>query len=146
MYMVPFYIRFPQLALRETRTATLRGHPELPDGEYGFVELFCDDPKCDCQRAIISVMNPASKGPMATISYGWKSDRFYREWSNVDDDEMSGLYLDPLNPQSRYAQGLLKLFEQMLEDRTYAERIQRHYKMFKADLKKPRGGKHLRKK
>lgn len=50
MSMTAFFTQFPDLAVKETRVATLTGQPGLPDGEYGFLELYCDDPACDCWR------------------------------------------------------------------------------------------------
>lgn len=47
---------------RETRTATLRGHEGLPDDTYAFAEAFCDDPGCDCRRALIHVFRRSDRG------------------------------------------------------------------------------------
>src|ERR1039458_3144226 len=53
MPMTPFMERFPEVGARETRSATVTQRQDLPDGEYGFLELYCDEPGCDCRRATI---------------------------------------------------------------------------------------------
>lgn len=44
MPMRPFIDLFPELGARETRSVTIFGHETLPDGPYGFFELYCDEP------------------------------------------------------------------------------------------------------
>jgi len=56
MGMVPFYTRFRELAFQEMRNATIQGWEDLPDGEYGFLELYCNDDQCDCRRVLIQVI------------------------------------------------------------------------------------------
>jgi hypothetical protein len=137
--MVPFYTRSRDLAFSEMRSATVRGMPDLPDGQYGFLELYCDDPECDCRRVIIDVVTPTA-GPKiwATINYGWESLAFYARWTR--DLELArgccGATLDMLNPQTEYSEALLRLFKQILQDKAYVERLKRHYQLFKADLPK----------
>lgn len=55
----PFYERFKEIAMRETRSITIRNSPDLPDDEYGFLELYCNDENCDCQR-VFSMWFPAN--------------------------------------------------------------------------------------
>src|SRR6266581_1506064 len=85
MPMIPFIERFPDLGGRETRSVTATQRPDLPDGEYGFVELYCDEPGCDCRRVTIDVLRPETGWSKiwATISYGWESLDFYRTWGGV---------------------------------------------------------------
>ena len=82
MPMIPFAERFPELGARETRSVTAIHRPDLPDGEYGFLELYCDEPGCDCRRVMIDVLPPETGWSKiwATISYGWESLDFYRKW------------------------------------------------------------------
>jgi len=48
--MMPFHELFPEIGLSETRSArVLQNDKKLPADSYGFVELFCVDPKCDCR-------------------------------------------------------------------------------------------------
>jgi len=115
--------------------------PGLPDGEYGFLELYCDDPACDCRRAVIQVIAPTSGANVwATINYGWESLEFYEKWVGHKETarDACGATLDPINLQSEYAGALLRLFTQILQDQAYVERLKRHYLLFKADVQKTR--------
>ena len=134
MPMVPFIERFPELGTRETRTVTIPPGHELPSGEYGFMELYCDEPGCDCRRVTIKVLRPDTGWgkAWATISYGWERQDFYRRWSGASDPaEMQGPTLDELNPQTEYSSALLDAFRLNLESPDYVERLKRHYRMFR---------------
>lgn len=140
MAMVPFISRYRALGVRETRSVTLWGGFELPDGEYGFIELYCDEIDCDCQRVLINVVTPTTGDKVwATINYGWEDVGYYEQW--MHDEELAqastGIALDPLNPQTRYSPALLELFRLLISDPAYVERLRRHYAMFKASLGKP---------
>jgi hypothetical protein len=140
MPMTLFMERFPELGARETRSATVTQRPDLPDGEYGFLESYCDEPGCDCRRVIIIVLRPETGRSKiwATIGYGWESADFYRKWSLAGSDpiEMKGPGLDPLNAQTEYSPALLDLFRFLLESTEYVERIKRHYRMFRDSVEK----------
>jgi hypothetical protein len=139
MAMVPFYTRFRDLAFKEMRSATIRGMPGLPDGDYGFLELYCDEPSCDCRRVLVDVVTPTSGSKIwATINYGWECLEFYEKWMHNKETarESYGATLDPLNSQSEYSYALLRIFNNLLQDKAYAERLKRHYQLFKADLQK----------
>src|ERR1035438_8132750 len=41
MPMTPFMERFPEVGARETRSVTVINRQDLPDGEYGFLEVYC---------------------------------------------------------------------------------------------------------
>ena len=45
MPMIPFVEKFPEVGARETRFVTVTNREELPDGEYGFFELYCNEPR-----------------------------------------------------------------------------------------------------
>jgi hypothetical protein len=138
--MSAFGLRFPDVGARENRVATsLRPQGGLPAGSYGFLELYCDDPACDCRRVLLQVR--AEDQPdtvLATINYGWENVAFYTRWLHGDRKgarEIMQASLDPLNPQSRFAPSLLRLFRTVvLGDKAYIQRIQRHYAMFKQHL------------
>jgi len=129
-----FAERFPEVGYAETRTARVTGRRDLSDGNYGFIEMFCTDPACDCRRAIIQVIEEKAPGDVvATINYGWETPEFYRSWlgGETDDMELAGASLELLGKQGRHAVALLRLFERLLKDRSYADRIRKHYEMFK---------------
>ena len=137
MELVPFYRRFPDLAAQETRSIFIVKSGDLPPGQYGFLELFCDDPQCDCRRVVISVISPQmGTAPLATINYGWERVEFYARWLGTWKDAAAckGPSLDPLNPQTAYAEALLALFASALKDEQYRERLERHYALFKSTL------------
>lgn len=138
MPMIPFMQRFPELGARETRSVTATHRQDLPDGEYGFLELYCDEPGCDCRRVTISVLRPETGWSQiwATISYGWESLDFYRKWGgdHSHPNEMKGPGLDPLNAQTKYSSALLNLFRFLIQSSDYVERLQRHYQMFRKSV------------
>lgn len=139
--MTPFYTRFAELAARETRSILVPdfGGP-LPAGEYGFVELFCEDPTCDCRRVLLQVTSAQQPHMvLATINYGWETAEFYTHWMHGDaqaEREIIEASLDPLNTQSQYAEYLLDVFRDIVKtDPGYVARLSRHYDLFKSTQK-----------
>jgi hypothetical protein len=112
------------LAERETRTITIfEPHDDLPPDTYALIESYCPDPTCDCRRVMLNILSKESPRVeyLASISYGF--DR---------DEEMAGPFLDTLNPQSKYAESLLKLVSDwVLSDPQYLRRLERHYRLVK---------------
>lgn len=141
MGMLAFAAKFGELAFKETRSVTVPAGNPMPAGEYGFLEYYCTDENCDCRRLIIRVFDQHSGDKVwATISYGWENAAFYRKWSPGTDnaEEWSRPTLDPINPQSKYAEYFLALFGQMIQDQAYVNRLKRHYKMFR-NFRRPPG-------
>jgi hypothetical protein len=137
MSMAPFHHYFRDRAFKEMRTVTVHDLPGLPNGEYGFIELYCADTNCDCRRVLINVVSPTQPGKiLATINYGWESVAFYTKWLRNEDDAAAcrGASLDPFNPQTIYAPLLLRLFETVLQDAAYVQRLRTHYALFKRAL------------
>jgi hypothetical protein len=135
---VPFHDYFPALAEQETRSITIaNGNPwSLPPDDYGFMELFCDEPGCDCRRVFLLVLSRQGSKPMAVIAYGWEKLRFYKHWlRHLGPERAKGLKGPVLNegsPQSKLAPSLLQLTEDvLLRDRDYLERLKRHYRMMR---------------
>jgi hypothetical protein len=128
MYLTPFATIFREQGGKETRVLTTRGYPGLPDDEYALVEAYCLDPTCDCRRVMLNVAGRhQSSRFLAAISYGF--DR---------DSETAGPYLDPLNPQSQYADILFPLVTQILADPAYVARLESHYRQIKRAAGNPR--------
>jgi hypothetical protein len=145
--MSAFWERFPDLAAQETRVISLP-YPQggLPAGSFGFLELYCDDPGCDCRRVLLQVRSEDEpEKVLATINYGWESESFYTKWLHGDRRgarEIMEASLDPLNVQSRFAPSFLRLFQSVvLQDKTYVQRLKRHYTMFKQQESPPGGSK-----
>ena len=150
MPMTLFMEKFPEVGPRETRSVRLTHDPDLPDGEYGFFEFYCDEPGCDCRRVTVQVLRPETGWSKiwATISYGWESLEFYRQWGGHHSDpvEMKGPYLDTLNPQSEYSPALLNLFRVVLQSPDYVERLKRHYQMFREAVESGQGRRESKRK
>ena len=72
MAFVAFQELFPQIASRETRIITVLPGAKLgvPDGEYEFHEMFCDEPDCDCRRVFFTVLCSTQVGAQAVIAWG----------------------------------------------------------------------------
>jgi len=142
----PLYSRLPELAEAETRSVQIlpQANISLPPADYAFVEMFCNEPKCDCRRVFFTVFSSETKQPEAIIAYGWETASFYRKWlkypSTKDDiAELIGPVLNMGSPQGRHADAILKLFtELLLHDADYIERIKRHYRSFRATVDKPK--------
>ncbi len=135
--MVPLVHRLPEIAKRETRFAILRGYDPLPDGDYAFMESYCDDPDCDCRRVLITVFcEQLHPNPVATLNYGWESPSYYADWGSDSEfsAKMAGVIVEPFGKQSVHSRALATLFEEILEDPAYKDRLRRHYAQFKATL------------
>lgn len=133
---------FPAIAEKETRIITLLSNNKygLPADSYLFVELFCNDPKCDCRRAMFQVFSLSNNESLATICWGWESASFYVKWLGLNDKEMikelKGPALNTGSYQSAKATILLKLFsELLLPDAAFTMRVKEHYSTFKRKSK-----------
>jgi len=136
MHLIPFYVVEPELAFQEMRVLhVLAATDELPKGNYGLLEYYCPDPDCDCRRVMLNVVEERQPGSfLASISYGFDAD-----------DELSGPFLDYLNPQSPYAEALLYDVERfVLGDPDYVARLERHYHMVKRAASDPRHPAHAK--
>lgn len=136
-----FHSRFPEIAERETRTVTLLDHSDfnLPPAHYSFLEMFCDEPGCDCRRVFFSVVSSLQQDIKAVIVWGWEEREFYVKWMGDNDpnviDGLKGPELNLASPQSNLAPALLHLFrEVLLQDISYVERVKRHYAMFRKKI------------
>ncbi|MCI5122935.1 MAG: hypothetical protein D3925_00275 [Candidatus Electrothrix sp. AR5] len=147
-----FHSRLPKVAERETRSVTLFDHSEfnLPPADYAFLEMFCDEPDCDCRRVFFSVISSRDEEIKAVIAWGWEDQVFYTTWLRDSDPnvikELMGPALNSASPQSDLAPALLKVFQEvLLPDTAYVERVKRHYAMFRATVDKKRKKKVRRK-
>ena len=128
MYLTPFVSIFREQGLKETRVITIRHYPGLPDDDYALIEAYCTDPECDCRRVMLNVVSQRLPGTqLASISFGF--DRH---------DEMAGPFLDPLNPRSHFADALLALVADILNDPAYVARLESHYHQFKRAITDPK--------
>ena len=138
MPYIPFNEYFPSLGEQETRAITLlddRFAP-IPAGEYGLIEMFCDEADCDCRRVMFSVASSLEQRIVAVVAYGWESRAFYAQWFGRKNDEvideMQGPVLNKASLQASYAPAFLNLIRELLsKDKTYVERIKQHYNLFR---------------
>ena len=137
MDFIPFYSRYKELAIKETRiittTTTQFG---LPPGEYGLIENYCTDKTCDCRKVMINVIEVKSPQQfLATIGFGWESAEFYTRWIGGDEklgNIMAGAYLEPGGIQTKYAPLLFDMVTSAAFTDEYVERLKRHYALFKS--------------
>jgi hypothetical protein len=138
MYLEPFVRHFKEIGEAETRTIHILDDNAqgIPKGEYALAESYCTDRKCDCRRVMLNVIS-RNEGHVASISFGFDPD-----------GPMPGPFLDPINPQSAYAEEFLQLVKDLvLSDADYVARLKRHYKMLKDKLAHPQSaGKWWKKK
>jgi hypothetical protein len=137
MGMMLFAALFRDLALRETRSLRLYqpieldGRIVLPADEYGFLELYCTERGCDCQRVVINVHARDANARVATINHAFDppgAGKVIKEQT----------FLDPLNKQSPWARALLELFvNKVLADPNYCQRLRNHYRLFKSVVEDP---------
>ncbi len=136
MPYVMFHEYFREIAKRETRSFTVFNNIELPAGDYGLLEMYCNEPGCDCRRVFFSVISSVTKQVEAVIAFGWESSKFYAEWLGNGDaqiiNELKGPILNLGSPQSKIAPAILSMVKNIvLQDEAYIKRLQIHYKMFK---------------
>jgi len=136
-----FHDLFPAVAERETRTLTIlpRANAGLPAGDYGFLEMFCDEPGCDCRRVFFSVLSSVRQRVEAVVAWGWETTDFYAAWMKDDDPEvvasLKGPVLNLGSPATALAPALLELTRTvLLQDVHYVERIKRHYQTFRQQI------------
>lgn len=138
MPFVPFAQFDSDLAVRETRSVTLfEPDDDLPAGEYGMIEMYCDEPGCDCRRVLFMVITPGCRKPLAYVNYGWESLEFYAKWTSFGGRKLAkqlrGPNLNLGSPQSEFAPAILSLVEEvLLQDPAYIERLKRHYALVRA--------------
>ena len=145
MPFVLFHDHFPEIAERETRTITVPGKSALglPAGHYGLVEMYCDEPGCDCRRVFFYIVSSVREDVEAVVAYGWESPEFYARWLHDDDptmiEELRGPALNLGSPQSRLAPAILEIVKNVvLRDSAYVDRLKAHYRMFRDKIDKRR--------
>lgn len=122
----------------QVRSVRITQSPQLPDGEYSFIDMYCSDSDCDCRKTMVQVRH--NEKLVAIINYGWESDTFYKKWmgSNNDKDSlslMSGAAIDLSSPNLVNKEGVLCLFYALLND-MWVAKFKHHYKAVKAAVSK----------
>ncbi len=102
----------------QIRTVLLTADPYLPSGEYTFIDTYCTDNTCDCQKTIIQIFH--NQKLVSIVSFGWESPKFYRRWLGSTRDaelakEMNGVSIDPSSPDLVSAKGILLLINHLID-------------------------------
>lgn len=130
MSLQPYAVIFPETD--EPVMALQLDHKtgKIPKGAYGFIEFYCTDKKCDCRRTTLFVLNEKMQ-EKAVISMGFDPD-----------DELAGPFLDDFHKQSPFAEQLLDIFVELVNEQPeFLEAMHRHYREVrtKVEGKKYRG-------
>ncbi|NQT40671.1 MAG: hypothetical protein HQ581_24470 [Planctomycetes bacterium] len=138
-----FHGYLPEIAKSETRTIILSDEVDvgLPAAHYSFLEMFCDEPGCDCRRVLFYVVSSLRNDLVAVIAYGWETPEFYARWMGSNDPsdlaELKGPVLNLGSPQSADAPEILEMAaDLLLTDKAYMDRVKRHYAMFRERIDK----------
>ena len=121
--LVRFDQFFPEIADPKGRALWVFGKDPAKHQPFFLMEFYCSDPKCDCNRVMIGVvdLDQEKMGTLVSISYAF--DR---------NDPDPGPYVDPLNPITPIGRELFPLIKDMfLNDTAFVRRLQEHYKMVK---------------
>ncbi len=148
-----FHDLFPDLAERETRCviALERMEGELPQGEYYFHEMFCNEKGCDCRRVFWYVVSSVRKDVETVIAWGWEEPAYYAKWLSSPDPhdvaELKGPILNMGSPHTAHAPAILEMARDLLlRDPDYVARIKRHYGLFRGKVDGKGEGKRKRSK
>lgn len=141
MPYVLFHDHLPEIAERETRTIIVVEDSclGLPPGDYSLLEMYCNEPGCDCRRVFFYVVSSSRRDVEAVVAYGWENPEFYARWMGDDDPEiikeLQGPVLNLASPQSDLAPAILEMIENVvLRDELYVERLKAHYRMFREKI------------
>lgn len=136
-----FHDVLPEIAERETRVLRLVRVAEAGPLEprYSFLEMFCNEPGCDCRRVFFYVMSSDRQALETVIAWGWEPPAFYARWIRDDDAaviaEIKGPALNRGSPHTSRAPVILSMVENiLLRDEAYVDRIKRHYALFRAEI------------
>lgn len=119
----------------QVRSVRIAQSPQLPDGEYNFIDMYCSDSNCDCRKTMIQVTHNGML--VSIINYGWEPAKFYNKWMGSSGEEdnqfpaMNGASIDISSPNLVSEEGILGLFHALLNDMWIAK-FKRHYKEVKA--------------
>jgi hypothetical protein len=128
MGMLTFHTLFPGRDYLGVIPSIKSGLPRRP---FVFVEAYCVEAGCDCRRVMLIVVAEDTGEQVATINYAF-------EPPESPFDEFGQCFLDPLNPQSALSEGLLGVFEDLLEhDGSYHDDLVRRYETWKRVVDDP---------
>ncbi|MBI1178408.1 hypothetical protein GC207_13315 [bacterium] len=142
MPMVPFHSRCPAGPAEATFGFEVAPGGALAPGQYAVEELYCDEPACDCRRALLRIVPRGKSVPvLASISYGWETPEFYERTLSGDSEAARAITcgcLDPLNQKSPIAPVALKIFQSAVAGNEFGRHLKTRYRQFRATLRTSR--------
>ena len=110
----------------------------IPLGQYGLIQMYCDDVRCDCRRVVFHIEKDGKRH--AIVGYGWEKYSFYRKWfgpgarkANIENFMGPALH-DGISDYS-YSILFVALIKAALSDKLYCNRISQNYKLFRHAIK-----------
>ncbi len=101
-------------------------------GTYEFVDLYCQDLFCNCQKVSLCIRG-SDEQTYATISFGWRSRMFYHKWG-LDKQTTRLLtqgFIDPFAQQSPHSSEFLSIFLSIKRNAYFIPRLKERYSVFK---------------
>ena len=103
----------------QIRTVTINKNSKLPEGEYSFIDTYCNDFECDCRKTMVHVL--LNEKLVSIINYGWESKSFYDNWMGENTDtesipKMNGASIDITSPNIISENDILELFNMLIND------------------------------
>ena len=136
MYLINFWVKYPELAKKETRIITILSDKEkIPKWEYAIAELYCTNPNCDCRKVSLNVIWPNNK--TYYLNYWFEKPSYYIKWGIWDIEiakEMSWLSVNEFEWNHLESELVLDTMDWVLNDTIYVERLKKHYKLMKEDV------------
>ncbi|MEI6434603.1 MAG: SEC-C metal-binding domain-containing protein [Bacteroidota bacterium] len=144
MPFIPFHNYFPEIAEKESRTIQVFNDPKLAGDHFLLMELFCDEPKCDCRRVMLNVFSLKRKSIVAVINFGWESEKFYENWFGSKDKklirELRGPSINDLSERTDITKKIFEHVKLTLENHIFVQRIKLHYVFFREHIEKLASG------
>jgi len=138
MPYLAFSTIFPEIAEKETRCIQFSNDPELAGDLFILMELFCDEPKCDCRRVMINVLSENRRQLVAIINFGWEKEIFYTNWFGSYDKEilhdLKGPSINILSPLTDITVNIFERVKMVFQDDFYVKRLIDHYTMFREHI------------
>ena len=139
--LMPFSALFPE------QTDWSEYHLSLPEDlppaiagkTFKIHDLYCQVPACDCHKVSLAFADEEGRA-WATVSYGWRSVAFYRQWGlNAEDTKaLRKGFLDPCAPQSEWKSYFLLYFHEFYKkDPQFIEYLKKRYAYVKENLPDP---------
>jgi hypothetical protein len=113
---------FPNISLWNVN---IRAGNILPEGLYAFLELYCGNPKCDCNAGTFDMVEIDSNGKIL----GERISSIYYEWNNPESDENPNVV--GIKTHSKLTKAALEIFKNSMREYNYRNNIKEHYQMVK---------------